>query len=672
MRCHHGTVAPPTSPLLELARQHHPLQLLSAGVVALHTGFIDTQGTLNEPLPTHIAEHAHLELLEHHAPWYRKPDDDDPLDVAEWATAATSAILIAQGGEGTRLVLERHGSLFDSPHRRLAAQQHYWYDPVLAEAEIERLDDLLAPFAEEIEAAAGAGLADLTSIFHSCAAIAPQWLAGVVDLREPVETAAELMTALRQRVAEGGTTIVPGGFRPAAIGIEQLVRDADVDRSAVDAFLKIFGHTLSDEPATGASYLERLWRLRRRPILTVGGGVAVPVGYNLIPAFRAGLERLLAKTDQPAWQRYDAAKGKWLERRALALLADALTPDHRYRSLRVPARAGTPPERDGLVIVDTVALAVEIKGGGMPPSARLGSQDAQEKVIQRLVIDSAAQAQSLAAALEAGEPVTGVDERNRRVGVTLGDVAHLLPVVITLEDVSGITSRSQLVGDPEQRSPWVVALDELQWYVEALALPAQVLHYALVRARLVHETVAVLDEGDWFRLYRALGAAGCLAFVDGVADLAEQVVMYGGNDRRGRVPAHVAVWQSPLHELLERFNRERNVGWLEASFALLDLSDGQAGALEDAIADARSQAVDDTFPMATFRPFAAPETALHVLVPAPARDHVRAESLLEWAGEHAPDAARHIFLVSLAEGVNGLVVGPIALAGQNDPESAPT
>jgi hypothetical protein len=115
--------------------------------------------------------------------------------------------------------------------------------------------------------------------------------------------------------------------------------------------------------------------------------------------------------------------------------------------------------------------------------------------------------------------------------------------------------------------PWVVALDELAWYADSLELPAQLAHYALVRERFVHHNVTVMDEGDWFRLYHSLGAVGSQRFIAEMYQLAESVLMHGGDLRRGRTLDGQPVWRSPLHGLLERLDRDRPPGWLETSFA---------------------------------------------------------------------------------------------------------
>jgi hypothetical protein len=557
--------------------------------------------------------------------------------------------------------------MLSDPHHRLMSQQLYWYDPVMLEAEVPRIEALLGLAASDISRVVGAPLQDLVEVLHVCTAILPTWAAWYFSMTETVESPGQLVEALRGAVAARGPTWIDAHQVPV-LPFAQLLDESKVELRSGAAFLGVLGHTV-DEWSSEQGFVQRLWEFRRRPVLVLPSGVAVPVAYNLGVAFRPTIERVLQEVDPPAFSRYDAAKGKWVERAALELLENRIRPDELWRSLRIPTETGELPERDGLAVVDTIALALEVKGGGMPPSARAGQTEPQKRVFQRLIRDAAEQVRTLAEALLNRQPVDGVDRDGRRLEVELNNPSRIIRVVVTLEDLAAVTSRAELVLEADAaESPWLLAMDELQWYSESLPLAAQLIHYAIVRSRLVHESVAVLDEGDWFRLYYMYGAAGCQAYVSNASELAETVFLYAGDVRRGRWPDLVTGWESPLGALLKQWDQDRPVGWLEASIAVLDLSDEQAVKFPSAVTETRSLSAPGDFPLLTMRPAADPTTALHVLVPAADADSVSMGSLVSWAEEHAPTAVRHVALVSIGEELGHLAVGPVFMKVPDDTE----
>lgn len=666
-------------PLFELAHQHHPVELMGAGLFAQLCGHVDRQGQHRPPLAVHIAEHAHLVLASRPALWQRSHSSGEVV-VADFVDAAMASIALHERDDPLRTDLTGAPAIFNSPHARLSAGQLLWWDPVLVEAEVARTPELLVLGRADIEAVAQVTVEQWLAVWHTISGITPRWLAGVLGLDRACATVAELVGALRE-IAEGeALSRVPGQARPAVMPMQQVAEEAGVEFFAVQRFCEILGHRIGsplpeqgDGQVSEPGYLERLWHLRRRPVIELAGGVCVAAPYNMVMAARTGLEDLLHRSDEPAWQRYEQAKGKWVERRASKVLADALGPDEQLRSLRIPAPAGERPERDGLLRIDTLALAVEVKGGGLPPTARQGVRASQDRTFERLIKTGARQATSLAQAVQVRADVTGIDSADRRVTVDFGDLSRALPMVITLEDVSAVTARGQLVlAASDGPQPWIVSLDELQWYSGALPGPAALVHYAILRARLGFDDVAVLDEGDWFRLYHALGAAGMLAFVADMSELARQVVLFGGDLRRGRNREGMPVWRSPLQGVVERLEGERPEGWLEAAITSLDLSEGQANGLLGGIKQLHELTDQDTFPMMTVRPWADEASALHIFAPARGSQSVRYSSLADWATKHAADARRHVFLAALTGEPHGLQVGPLMLARTDDKTAADT
>lgn len=640
-------------PLLELAAAHHPLRLIGAGMLAGLIGCVGADGIYRRRTPTHHLEHAALVLLEVPELWDEWVQPDRELAVADWAAAASGSF----DAEDTRVRLTRE-RVFDDPHARLSAQQWYWYDPVLAVAEAERHERLLGLAADDVADLVGVPLSQLLAVMRGCLLIEAYWARAIVGQVESPLSSVTGVEELRRLAASRGTTMVPAFPSTAAVARHRLAAFAKVPREAVNAFLGLFALAPGDlDPSE--PYIRRLWRLRERPVVVWNGVVIVPAGYDLGAGFRPRIERLLGKRRPRSFARYAGQRARWVETHARALLDAALRPDELWRSLRIGTDAGDAPERDGLLVVDSVALALEVKGGGLPPSARAGDETAQRRALERLLRDATAQAVSLASAVRLRRPISGVDRDGRRRPLELPVISRVLPMVVTLEDVSGVTSHtkplSRLV--PPERV-WRIALDELDWYARTFELPAELLHYAFTRPRLERENVAVLDEGDWFRLYVARGPARSPDHLDALQAQGERVIAHTGDHRRGYLSDPHAVWRSPLHELLRSWDDARPSGWLEASFALLALSDAQARELPKLLAEARRRRVPGATPVLTMRPASDLETALHVLLTSDIWS-LDIASIGRLAVRTVPDVGRHVVLAAPGTGVDDLAVGPV-------------
>jgi len=463
---------------------------------------------------------------------------------------------------------------------------------------------------------------------------------------------------LRQLAMLRGTTKVPAFPSTAAVPYHQLADLAKVPREAVDAFLDLFALAPGDlDPAE--PYARRLWRLRERPVVAWNGVVIVPANYDLGAGFRPRIERLLKERRPKSFTIYDKRRGRWVEERTRALLDAALRPNELWRSLRIGADAGHAPERDGLLVIDSVALALEVKGGGLPPSARTGDETAQRGALERLLRDATAQATSLANAVRLQRRISGVDRDGQRRLLELPSISRVLPMVVTLEDLSGVTSRAKTLSGlfPPERV-WRIALDELNWYARTFELPAELLHYAFTRPQLERENVTVLDEGDWFRLYTEHGPAGCLDYLDAQQAQGERVILHAGDHRRGHLSDLRPVWRSPLQDLLRSLDDARPSGWLEASFALLALSDAQARELPELLAAAHRRRGAGATPMVTLRPAGDLKTALHVFL-SPDIWSLDMTNIGHLTVRTLPDADRHIVLATPGADIDDLAVGPV-------------
>ncbi|MFF1679070.1 hypothetical protein ACFVYG_23905 [Streptomyces sp. NPDC058256] len=319
--------------------------------------------------------------------------------------------------------------------------------------------------------------------------------------------------------------------------------------------------------------------LTERPVLKTSQGYILPVPAAMFESLRPRMEDLLrnAATGK-LWERYLAARGKYLVREAVDLISGALPGS--TKDCEIPWRSTvTQSDLDGLVFSDDVAFRIQGKAGRLHAAARRGAPGRMKKNIEELIEAAALQHQSLAEALQ--------DEGAEAIG--LGHYSDALrrrfqlEVIATLDDVTvWATDTHQLVQHgslSESRPiPWVVSLADLM-VVADLLHGSLLAHYVIRRQRLEEQAfVSAHDELDWVGHYLKEG----LFFDRFLADGPDRMRLLSYTDPidawyltrdLGEVePAEKPTLGIPseLFNLLSRLEEVRPDHWITASLALID------------------------------------------------------------------------------------------------------
>lgn len=565
--------------------------LESAVLAAVHSSYTAA------PLPAFAFEYLSYRLLL--AGRSAIPPEHAPLAIDQLLEAAETSGACALDPGWSPHTTEQRGDL----NGRLSGHQGFAYDPVMPEREVERWDTLLAPFAAQFREATGATLGGLVRVVNAFFARELAYALYAFQVPVPVSRKPDDLRAALEGIAVASPR--PALPRDAALGFQraELAEQAAVCDVELAAILKLLVTDVSE--VSGRPFKRAIWQLRRKPVITVDDRLYAPVVLDLAFALRPAVERAINMTRHAG--AYADHKSKSLEEDARRLLGLLTRPDQAYRSLRTGQAKAHDPEHDALLRIDSVALAAEVKGGNISPSARHGSRDAQNTVFARLINDGARQATNLIHALRRDGDVTGVRTSDDvRETVDLGPVDVWIPLVITLEDVSGPVAAGPAAfpeRDPHDPYPIVLTLDDLEWCRQTLKLPAQFVHYLVVRQQLaeIDSSVSVHDEVDWFRFYCAGGGHAVRSAVTELAEIEVPIVIQTTDRRRGVPDPRAPVWQSPFHVSLERWERERRDGWLEASLAVLDLPDETAADLIAQLAARAAElaAIDETWAFAS-------------------------------------------------------------------------
>lgn len=414
---------------------------------------------------------------------------------------------------------------------------------------------------------------------------------GIADADDLVTSAVDLLG--RQ---EASIDIRPGVGETFAFSTTELAKHAKVDTSVAKAFCarlsQPFGQPPRDWPCLPTP-------LRHRPLI---GDNSEKYMLAAPPMLLRGLRHALAAALNPAiatsgpgdelmYQRYLARRGALVESRALTTLRELLKPAFTAQNLHFAllGKNHLEGEIDGLLVIDGTAIVLQAKSASTRIDALAGNAEDFAGALRAIVKESMRQHDDARTALSASreEVKFWTVEARGRVPVDVPELssAEILPVTVTLEDLSGCAPASWELRDAglstSGQLPWIVAITPLETMISLLDFGAQLIHF-LQRRSLLNESrnLDVTDEMDIFLEY----LSDHLEIVHARRESQEGPVVFMPPERFHSLDAWLRAQREgdssvkqprqKLHRglrvLLERLERDRPSGWLSIAVATLD------------------------------------------------------------------------------------------------------
>ncbi|MEJ7744278.1 MAG: hypothetical protein WKF73_18115 [Nocardioidaceae bacterium] len=276
----------------------------------------------------------------------------------------------------------------------------------------------------------------------------------------------------------------------AVIDIQAVADETGYSPDSVETVLETF--TLAG--LTDASEAtERFFRgdnpLRTAPIIVDADGRRMLVHDALaLPAAREVIETRLKVAGRTS--AYERNRGRWVEDAALDLLAETLpgaevhrafnyfVPDPKARvAQNQPSEFTKRVDADGLILVDDVALIVEVKSVALTAEARGGVARRLQGKLRDIVTAAANQADRLRERIVIDKRIRLDDGK----WIDVSGVREIHTIAVGLEDLSGVTTATSMlvaagVLKPDH-IPWTVSLHDLRIICEILDRPCELLLY---------------------------------------------------------------------------------------------------------------------------------------------------------------------------------------------------
>jgi hypothetical protein len=368
----------------------------------------------------------------------------------------------------------------------------------------------------------------------------------------------------------------------------QLAESVGVDIAAASALLALV--TTPFAPADIDETLLVRNPFHARPIITDGDGTYICItGHDLWWAVRPALE-LALKSHAEARRAYERHRGRYCEERATTLLRQILRPDRYFSQFHYLVNE-VPVEGDGLFVVGNAALIMEAKSAPLSAPSRRGDTVRLTKELRDLVSKGSEQARRLRQLIETTHSVTVVRDAESEQ-VDLSDIAHTPHIIVTLDQLQLLLTRpgdvvdAGLVSDGA-RPPVVVSLQDLEVIADLVQYPAQFVDYVVRREivnRMDHLTAG--EELDYFLAHQEMGLPEAMleetreyniALIPSQTSRLTQYHLYREGVRRKRTRKPTLNLHPSIVRLLDKLERVRPEGWLDASLMLLNVIGHKGG-----------------------------------------------------------------------------------------------
>ena len=305
----------------------------------------------------------------------------------------------------------------------------------------------------------------------------------------------------------------------AVLDVGELARQTGYPVGTVTAVLDAFTlRGLTDVTAAMERFFTGDNPLRTAPIITDGSGNRMLVHDGLaLPAVREVIETRLKDANKVA--AYDQHRGRWVEDHTVDLLADQFPGADVHRGFeyfvpdpQAPAPQTNPRdytkrvEADGLILIDDVALIIEVKSVALTAEARAGVSRRLRGKLRDIVTAAATQADRLRQRI--------IDDGTLRLNdgewLDVSGVREIHTIAVGLEDLSGVATATSLLvwaGLLERdHIPWTVSIHDLRIICELTERPSELLLY--LRRRTQPDATSkylAVDELDLFLLFQTRG-----------------------------------------------------------------------------------------------------------------------------------------------------------------------
>jgi len=350
--------------------------------------------------------------------------------------------------------------------------------------------------------------------------------------------------------------------------------------------------------------------VHKRPFIRIDENKFFSAIWMIIPHLALGLIENLIAENAGLQRKYSDTKARYLEDSIEKLFRSAFPNGSICRgSIWTDVESGKEYENDLTLVVDSFAVVVEAKSGGVSPPARRGAPNRLWKTLQELIEEPSEQALRFVKFLNTHKELHTLKTRS---GVTntidSRSIKYFIPLGVTLSELGGISGNLKKLieaGVVEKSMGELcpsVSVTDLEVVFELLQLEAEKIHYLARRREFEAHFDYQGDELDLLAFYLENG------FNIGEAEYSNDMAINLSPKSKELDP--FILWSSVKkdiqrpqlaltkwwRDMLTTMASRKTEGWLETSFVLLNTTENDQREFERKCSKLKSRVLKGVLP----------------------------------------------------------------------------
>lgn len=303
------------------------------------------------------------------------------------------------------------------------------------------------------------------------------------------------------------------------ISIDDIVTASDLEPAKVEKVMNLFSVSKNQDIDYLDLFLQGNSALSGKGILYSSGRGYLPIPGAIAPDEIRRISESEIKKDIKTWTSYTKTRDKIVEEISLETIQSIFKSGGKlYKNLhyQAPKQAedidlsrkstdyikSTRVEADGLIVVDGIAICIEVKAGGFRDKSRRGGINQLDGDLKKTIFEANQQTHRLQNLITKNK---GIWLKNY-IWEDLSDVYEVYSIIVCLEDLAVLSNANQelyeagLIGN--KNMPWIVSLHDLLVIKDIISSPGDFINYVRRRTDYnIMKNIIVNDELDVFMWY---------------------------------------------------------------------------------------------------------------------------------------------------------------------------
>lgn len=307
------------------------------------------------------------------------------------------------------------------------------------------------------------------------------------------------------------------------ISIGDIVKSSDLEPAKVEKVINLFSVSKNQDIDYLDLFLQGNSALNGKGILYSSGRGHLPIPGAIAPDEIRRISESEIKKDSKTWTSYTKTRDRIVEEISLETIQSIFKSGGKlYKNLhyQAPKQAedidlskkstdyikSTRVEADGLIVVDGIAICIEVKAGGFRDKSRRGGIKQLDGDLKKTIFEANQQTQRLQNLITKNKGIWLENGKKNYIWEDLSDVYEVYSIIVCLEDIAVLSNANQelckagIIGN--KNMPWIVSLHDLLVIKDIISSPGDFINYVRRRTDYnIMKNIIANDELDVFMWY---------------------------------------------------------------------------------------------------------------------------------------------------------------------------